>query len=95
MTDRQFTHPNFGNQARVEIWGKEVRLIFVASDRHKAEEMATYLVDQLSSGALNITVMGKPKVPPDQLALLQPTIDKCFKERPPLVDTTPPTALGQ
>jgi len=60
MTDRQFTHPNFGNQARVEVWGKEVRLIFVASDVRKADEMAQYLVDQLSAGALNITVMGKP-----------------------------------
>jgi hypothetical protein len=60
VTDRQFTHPNFGNQARVEVWGKEVRLIFVASDARKADEMAQYLVDQLTSGALNITVMGKP-----------------------------------
>jgi len=60
MTDRQFTHPNFGNQARVEVWGKEVRLIFVASDVRKADEMAQYLIDQLKSGALNITVMGKP-----------------------------------
>jgi len=60
MTDRQFTHPNFGNQARVEVWGKEVRLIFVASNPTKAEDMAEYLVDQLKSGSLNITVMGKP-----------------------------------
>jgi hypothetical protein len=60
MTDRQFTHPNFGNQARVEVWGKEVRLIFVAANQSKAEDMATYLVDQLKSGSLNITVMGKP-----------------------------------
>ncbi len=60
MTDRQFTHPNFGNQARVEVWGKEVRLIFVASDMHKAGELAQYLIDQLKPGTLNITVMGKP-----------------------------------
>jgi hypothetical protein len=60
MTDRQFTHPNFGNQARVEVWGNEVKLIFVASDRGKAHDMAEYLVDQLKSGSLNITVMGKP-----------------------------------
>jgi len=60
MTDRQFTHPNFGNQARVELWGKEVRLTFVASDEYKASELARYLVDQLKSGAVNITLMGKP-----------------------------------
>ena len=39
MTDRQFTHPNFGNQARVEVWGKEVRLIFVADNKAKAERL--------------------------------------------------------
>jgi signal peptidase I len=39
---------------------------------------------------LGITVMGKPKIPPDQAATLQPAIDKCFRERPPLSETTPP-----
>ena len=41
---------------------------------------------------IGITVMGKPKIPPDQAAVLQPTIDKCFRERPPLAETTPPQA---
>ena len=59
-TDRQFTHPNFGKQARVELYGREVRLIFIASDEAKAEEMAEYLLKQLRQGAVNITLMGKP-----------------------------------
>jgi signal peptidase I len=41
---------------------------------------------------IGITVMGRPKIPPDQSAFLQPSIDKCFKERPPLSETTPPHA---
>lgn len=60
MTDRQFTHANFGKQARVEIWGKEVRLIFVASDTATAYDLADYLFGQLKSGAVNITMMGRP-----------------------------------
>ena len=31
-------------------------------------------------------------IPPDQAAALQPAIDKCFRERPPLSETTPPQA---
>jgi hypothetical protein len=41
---------------------------------------------------IGITVMGKPKIPPDQAARLQPSIDKCFKDHPPLSETTPPRA---
>jgi signal peptidase I len=41
---------------------------------------------------IGITVMGRPKIPPDQAAALQPAIDKCFRERPPLSETTPPQA---
>lgn len=59
-TDRQFTHPNFGNEARVEVLGKEVRLIFVAHTPAAAEDLADYLVDQLRNGAVNITMMGQP-----------------------------------
>jgi hypothetical protein len=36
--------------------------------------------------------MGKPKIPPDQTATLQPGIDKCFRERPSLAESTPPEA---
>lgn len=39
---------------------------------------------------IGIRVMGEPKMPPDQMAALQPAIDKCFRERPPLSETTPP-----
>jgi hypothetical protein len=55
-----FTHPNFGNQARVEVWGKEVRLIFVASTTAQADDFAETIVSQLKTGAINITLMGKP-----------------------------------
>ena len=40
MTDRGFTHPNFGNTVRVEVNGTEVRLIFVADSRDKANNLA-------------------------------------------------------
>jgi len=60
MSDRQFTHPNFGNQARVELAGREVRLVFVARNSNAAESLADNLVAQLRNGALNITLMGKP-----------------------------------
>lgn len=60
MMARAFTNPNFGNEARVELNGKEVRLIFVAGTYLQANELAEDLLRQLKSGALNITVMGKP-----------------------------------
>jgi signal peptidase I len=41
---------------------------------------------------IGITVMGRPKIPPDQSAALQPIIDKCFAERPSLSESTPPQA---
>lgn len=60
MTDRGFTHPNFGKDVRVEVWGRECRLIFVAGTTDQAENFAEYLVHQLKGGALNLTLMGKP-----------------------------------
>jgi hypothetical protein len=60
LTDRQFTHPNFGNSARVEVWGKEVRVIFIAGTQAKADDLAESIVAQMKAGALNITMMGKP-----------------------------------
>jgi hypothetical protein len=60
MNDRGFTHPNFGNEARVELAGKEVRVIFVAGTHKQAESFAKTIVSQMRAGALNITLMGKP-----------------------------------
>lgn len=60
MTDRGFSHPNFGNNARVEVWGKEVRLIFIAHTGAQAADFAEYIVNQLKAGALNLTLMDKP-----------------------------------
>jgi hypothetical protein len=59
-TDRQFTHPNFGNEARVELNGCEVRLVFIATNRATAESLALTLLEQLQAGAVNITMMGIP-----------------------------------
>ena len=60
MTDRGFTHPNFGKQARIEQYGKEVRLIFVADTQAQSDGMCEALLTQMKTGALNITLMGKP-----------------------------------
>jgi len=60
MTDRQFTHPDIGNAARVEVWGNEVRLIFVCRSEAAAEDVAESILRQLAQGAVNITMMGKP-----------------------------------
>jgi len=60
MTDRGFTHPNFGREARIEQYGKEVHLVFVASTHEQADSMCDLLITQLKDGALNITLLGKP-----------------------------------
>ena len=60
MSGQEFTHPNFGKEVRIEVYGKEVRLIFVASNEAKAEGLADYLLTQLQTGAINLTLMGKP-----------------------------------
>jgi len=36
-----------------------------------------------------VPVMGRPRVPPD-MAALQPALDKCLREKPPIEKTTPP-----
>jgi hypothetical protein len=58
--DRGFTHPNMGNEVRVEQQGKEVRLIFVTNSPEQAEDFAADILGQLKIGALNITLMGQP-----------------------------------
>lgn len=60
MIDRGFTHPNFGREARVEVYGREVRLTFVAGTPAQADSLAETIVSQMKAGALNITLMGKP-----------------------------------
>ena len=60
VSDRGFTNPNFGKQIRVEVWGKEVQLIFTAGTLDQANDFAEYLVAQLTTGAINLTLMGKP-----------------------------------
>lgn len=60
MTDRGFSHPNYGTQARIEQHGKEVRLIFVAGTHAQATSLCDDILEQMKAGAINITMMGKP-----------------------------------
>lgn len=59
-TDRGFTHPNFGNEVRVEQHGREVSIVFVASTSGQADNLCDTILAQLKAGALNITLMGRP-----------------------------------
>jgi hypothetical protein len=59
-TDRQFTNPDYGKGVRVEVIGREVRLIFVASTVEKANDLADSILGQLKKGSVNITLMGQP-----------------------------------
>jgi hypothetical protein len=58
--DRQFSNPNVGKEVRIEQYGNEVHLIFVASTRAKSDALVENLLTQLKAGALNLTLMGKP-----------------------------------
>jgi hypothetical protein len=49
MSDRAFTNPNVGKEVRVEQNGREVRLIFVADNRYKADKLFQNLLGQLSA----------------------------------------------
>jgi hypothetical protein len=60
MSDRQFTNPNVGREVRVEQYGREVHLIFVAATQYKSDRLVRDLLKQLKAGALNLTMMGKP-----------------------------------
>lgn len=60
MSARQFTNPNVGREVRIEQFGREVRLIFVAGTQAKSDALVNELLRQLKSGALTMTLMGKP-----------------------------------
>lgn len=60
MSARAFSHPNFGNEVRVEQFGKEVRLIFVALTQHQSDYMVEELLRQLKAGGLHLDMIGKP-----------------------------------
>jgi len=60
MSDRPFSHPNFGNQVRIEQYDREVHLIFVAKTREQSDSMCDELLRQLKGGAVNLALMGKP-----------------------------------
>jgi hypothetical protein len=60
MSAKAFSHPNFGKEVRIEQYGNEVHLIFVAGSRAQSDSMCDALLRQLKGGAVNITVMGEP-----------------------------------
>lgn len=60
MTDRPFTHPNAGKEVRIEQSGREVRLIFACDTQAMSDSLCEDLLRQLKSGALNLTLMGRP-----------------------------------
>lgn len=60
MSARGFTNANYGKQVRIEQYGREVHLIFVASSDAKANDLVENILTQLKAGALNLTLMGKP-----------------------------------
>lgn len=60
MSAQAFTNPDFGREVRIEQYGREVHLIFVAANQRKADALIENLLRQLKSGALNLTMMGEP-----------------------------------
>jgi hypothetical protein len=56
---RQFTHPKFGKEVRVEQHGREVRLIFLASTQAQADDLRDDLRRQLAAGRLYLALIGK------------------------------------
>jgi hypothetical protein len=60
MSGQAFTNADYGKQVRIEQYGREVHLIFVASSDDKANSLVENILSQLKAGAINITLMGKP-----------------------------------
>ncbi len=60
MSAQAFTNADYGKQVRIEQYGREVHLIFVASNEAKADSLCENILSQLKAGAINITLMGKP-----------------------------------
>jgi signal peptidase I len=44
---------------------------------------------------IGVSVMGAPKLPPNQEIQLRPAIERCMATRPPLTETTPPAPTHQ
>jgi len=54
------SHANYGKAARVEVWGTEVRLIFIADNEDKANDLADSILTQMKAGSVSITLTGRP-----------------------------------
>jgi len=59
-TDRAFSHPNLGRDAKVELFGRDVVVTLTASTEAQAEDLFDSVVRQLEAGGLNLTMMGLP-----------------------------------
>lgn len=60
MTDRPFSHPNFGRQVKIEQKGKRVILTLESNSVEQARSLADTLLEQLKAGGIHMTLMGKP-----------------------------------
>jgi hypothetical protein len=60
VSDRPFSHPNFGKQVRIEQYGREVHLIFVADSQDQSDNLCDELLRQIKGGPVNLTLMGQP-----------------------------------
>jgi uncharacterized protein YegJ (DUF2314 family) len=59
MIEHNFT--TFGNQARVEVSGKEVILTFTADNPEMADKVARSIAAELKRVAIDITMVERPE----------------------------------
>jgi hypothetical protein len=59
VADRPFTH--LGADARLEVDGFEVRLIFESRSEEQASDIADLILDKFMTGELAMAVMGPVK----------------------------------
>lgn len=55
-----YKYPNYGRQVRIEQYGQEVHLIFVAGSMQQADDVVNDLLNQLKQGHLQIKIQGQP-----------------------------------
>jgi hypothetical protein len=56
--EKAWSHPNHGEQLRVEVDGCETRLIFVGKSRAAADKLADDLLAQIKKGSIKINIGG-------------------------------------
>ncbi len=60
MSDRPFSHSDFGKEVRIEQHGTEIHLVFKASTMAQADDFHDELLRQLKAGAFHLTLTGTP-----------------------------------